>query len=130
MTGRDDETPRIGAHGLVLGLAKRNEPVAAELAALAPEHDNSIRALGFDRFVEPAKSRLTARDAPHGPGVHLTGGSVRTELHLSCTNCALHSDHATNECWFVTKRRQRVGAVNGPVRLGLAAVFTHEGEPH
>jgi hypothetical protein len=43
MPGRDDEAPRVDAHGLVLGAAKRDEPIAAELTAFAAKRDTPSR---------------------------------------------------------------------------------------
>src|SRR3954452_18582869 len=66
MAGRDDETPRVETHRLVLIATKRDESIAAELPALAAERDDAIGRLGVDALVERAEGRLAACGAPGG----------------------------------------------------------------
>jgi hypothetical protein len=86
MARRDDETPRLDAHGLVLVAAKADESVAPQLAALAPEQDRGILDLSVDPFVELAEHRLIARDATYGDGADLAGVSVRRRSHVVATD--------------------------------------------
>src|SRR3954466_8372312 len=78
MAGRDDEAPRVETHGLVLRATKRDEPIAAELPALAPERDDSIAPFGVDALVEHAERRLVPC---HAPRVRVTAGCVGEEVH-------------------------------------------------
>ena len=71
---RDDKAPRVAAHGLVLSATKRDEPIAAELPALAAEGDDSIAAFAGDALIELAKNHLIMRDAPRCGVVHVAVG--------------------------------------------------------
>jgi len=78
MPGRDDEAPGVEPHGLVLSATKRDESIAAELAALAAERDDAIGPVGIDGLVERAEGHLIAC---HAARVHLNAGCLAEEIH-------------------------------------------------
>jgi hypothetical protein len=114
MARGDDEPPRLDPHGLVLIAAKGDEPVAAQLAALAPEQDRGTLGLGVDPFIELAEHRLIARDTTYGDGAHLAGVSVRRKTHVVDTDRSSTPGHTTNQRWFLTRPISAAAAANEP----------------
>ena len=66
MSRDDRKAPRVRPHCAVLVVPERDEPVAAELAALAAKDDRIADMAAPYRLVDPAQDRLVPRDAPLG----------------------------------------------------------------
>src|SRR3954451_14324403 len=79
--GDDRESPRVTAHGLVLGRRELDELVAAQLAAFAADGDERLAGCPTHGLIDLAQNRLTERCAPQRRFVAPPGRDIEGERH-------------------------------------------------